>query len=339
VWKEANREEEKSAREGLCGIPGQSKNEFEVYGAVIPLRIRQWINNLKSKSQKTHVSVFLLNVIKEDPDYAPWYRLAQEVFDTLIPQLSDQEIKALSAKRANWFAIPVASEASIEEVANRQEPHLDFKLMDDGKSIRIGIRCNTVSSVEKLENILNSFHTVEKDNLIAEMRKLDGDFKTQVMSKIKETNFARVDAYERKFEIVSNSINENYIHQIFATARTIRDSGTARKRDKDLRLNPETPVIDLCYTVIDAEPPIFKAKLLQLKRIYEICLSVKTSSELREEEEKKRRKSVESRHTDLVTKYVCSKCGKEVQADPTHRLRFCDQDGMRIVAVKISQGN
>ena len=38
-------------------------------------------------------------------DYAYWYRLAEEVFGTLIPHLNDEEIAQLTPKKANWFAI------------------------------------------------------------------------------------------------------------------------------------------------------------------------------------------------------------------------------------------
>lgn len=226
---------------------------------------------------------------REVNDYVSWYRSAQEVLGPLIPSLSDEEIKAVSPKRANWFAIPLPSESSVEDVANRPDPHIDFKLMDDRRRIRIGIRCNTIASVEKLENILNSLHDQEKSELISEMQKLDGEFKTQVMAKIKETNFAHVDGYDTKFEISSNKIDESAINQVFDAARTIRNNGMVRKKDEGLSLNPETPVIDLCYVTIDADPSLFKEKLLQMKRMYEICLRVKTSSELRDEWKKKQK--------------------------------------------------
>lgn len=271
-----------------------------------------------------------MSTATESHDYIAWYRLAQEVLGTLIPALTDEEIRAVSPRRANWFAVPLASESSANEVANRHDPHVDFKLTDDGRRIRIGIRCNTVASVEKLENILNSFHGNEKADLVSEMQKLDGDFQTRVMAKIKETNFAHVDGYETKFEIASNSINDNVIEEIFEATRRIRNAGIVRKKDESLSLNPETPVLDLCYVTVSAEPSIFKEKLNQMKRIYEICLCVRTSSELREES---RKRKVDEE--DFETKYVCAKCAKEFPVGSARGMRFCDEDGMRIVAVKV----
>jgi hypothetical protein len=63
------------------------------------------------------------------PDYAYWYRLAEKVFGSLIPHLSNEEIDQLKPKRANWFPIPLSSETDIKEVANRPDPLIDFKIL------------------------------------------------------------------------------------------------------------------------------------------------------------------------------------------------------------------
>lgn len=262
-------------------------------------------------------------------DYAYWYRLAEEVFGTLIPHLNDEEIAQLTPKKANWFAIPLSSENEIKDVANRPDPHIDFKIKDDG-TLRIGMRCNTVASVEKMMNILDESQTVEKQEFLTEMRKLENDFQTQILNKIKETNFAHVDGYECKLIITSNKIDSELIDKLFSEIKDIREVGKRRLKEEHLSVNPETPVLDIAFTAIKQDPKIFKHKLSQMKRMYEICLSVKTSSELRAQKKKLQK----TQYIQWITKLKCSKCGKEFPPNSQAGMRFCNVDGMRIIAVK-----
>ena len=262
-------------------------------------------------------------------DYAYWYRLAEEVFGALIPHLSDEEITELTPKRANWVPIPLSSENDIKDVANRPDPHVDFKILDDG-TIRIGMRCNTVASVEKLGNILDAVQTAEKQEFVSEMGKLDDDFHTQVLNKIKETNFAHVNSYECKLSVRSNKMNDELINQLFNKIKEIREEGTKRLKEEHLSLNPETPVLEIAFTTIKQDPKVFKHKLSQMKRMYEICLSVKTTSELRAQKKKLQK----MQNTQWIIKLKCSKCGKEFASNSQTGLRFCDMDDMRIIAIK-----
>jgi hypothetical protein len=262
-------------------------------------------------------------------DCGYWYRLAEEVLGTLIPHLSDKEISQLTPKRANWFPIPLPSETEIKDVANRPDPHIDLKIVDDD-TIRIGMRCNSVASVEKIINILDAMQTTEKQELIAEMSKLDDSFQTQVLNKIKETNFAHVDSYELKFNIRSNKIDNEQINRLFNKIEEIREEGKRRLKEEHLSLNPETPVLDIAFTTIKQNPKVFKNKLSQIRRMYEICLSVKTVSELRAQKKKLQK----TQDTQYIIKLICSKCGKEFASNSQTGLRFCDVDGMRIIRLK-----
>lgn len=260
--------------------------------------------------------------------YVPWYRLAEEVFGDLIPHLSNEEICRLTPKKANWFPIPLSSETEIKEVANRPQPHIDFKLLDKSK-IRIGMRCNTVSSVDKMMNILDEMQTLERAEFIGELRQLSNDFKTQVLNKIKETNFAHVDKYDCLLKVQSNRIDDDLVHDIFSKVRTIREEGKRRLEEEHLSLNPETPVLDIIFTIIKQDPVVFKDKLSQIKKMYLICLNVKTSSEL-----KTQKKRLQQSENQWVIKLKCSKCGKEFSPNSFRGIGFCDEDGMRLIGVK-----
>ncbi|MGD0406608.1 MAG: hypothetical protein ABSB10_08180 [Candidatus Bathyarchaeia archaeon] len=261
-------------------------------------------------------------------DYTHWYRLAEEVFGNLIPQLSDEKIAQLTPKKGYWFPIPLFSETEIKDVANRPDPHIDFKI-GENETIRIGMRCNTIASVEKMRNILNEMQTVEKQEFLVEMGKLDDGFQTQVLVKIKEINFSHIDGYECKFIAQSNKIDDQVIHQVFHEVDTIREEGTRRLKEEQLRLNPETPVLDITFVTIKQDSNLFKQKLSQMKRMYQICIGIKTATELRAE----KKKLEKNLNDQWIIKYRCSKCGKEY-ASSKEGLRFCDQDGMRIIAVK-----
>jgi len=80
-------------------------------------------------------------------DYISFFRLSEEVLGELLPKLSDDEIVNL-VSNANWVAFPLPGELRKDEIENRPDPHIDLRLSAD--TLRIGLRCNTVLSVDKL---------------------------------------------------------------------------------------------------------------------------------------------------------------------------------------------
>ena len=97
------------------------------------------------------------------------------------------------------------------------------------------MRCNTVASVEKMMNILDESQTVEKQEFLTEIRKLENDFHTQILNKIKETNFAHVDGYECKLIITSNKIDSELIDKLFSEIKDIREVGKRRLKEGTLK--------------------------------------------------------------------------------------------------------
>ncbi|MHB8568494.1 MAG: TFIIB-type zinc ribbon-containing protein [Nitrososphaerales archaeon] len=261
-------------------------------------------------------------------DYVRWYRLAEEVFGKIIPHLTEEQIHELTPKRSDWFPIPLASEIDTIDVANRPGPHIDFKSLDDDM-IRIGMRFNTVGSVDKMMNILDSLHNEDRTVLISEMKKLDDDYQTQVLAKIKETNYAQVDSYRTEMIVQSNRIDQKIIDQIFQKVKSVREEGRQRMNDEGLSLNPVTPVLDMAFVIVNQDPEIFKEKLGKMKRMYEISLSIKTTPELNKE-----RKKLRAAKPVMIIKFKCSRCGKEYSKDQATNIRFCESDGMRIIPVR-----
>jgi len=259
-------------------------------------------------------------------DFVPWVRLSETVLgDDLMQILSDEQIEDLVSNK-DWIGLLLPEEDGKDEMKSRADPHIDLKLTDS--TIRIGMRCNTVKSVEKLANILEGYHSKDREELINVIRKLDDDFTTEVYAKIKDHNFSESGRYETKFKALTNSIDQSSIDRMFNEAKRIREEGTQRMKDELLPHNPVTPVIDVAYVTIPKDETQFTSKMSQLKPVFEISLRVKTTSELRAEE--KKRAELRKTFIPRVRGYSCVKCGKEYSEADARRLRFCPADGMRI---------
>jgi hypothetical protein len=130
-------------------------------------------------------------------DFLQWVRLSEEILgSSLVAHLPDEKVLELVSNRGGWIGLPLPGEFDKEEIENRPDPHIDLKLRSN--TIRIGMRCNTVKSIEKLANILEAAHSREKEELIAHMKRLDDDFATEVYSKIKERNFGERELSETR---------------------------------------------------------------------------------------------------------------------------------------------
>ena len=256
-------------------------------------------------------------------DYIPLFRLSESVLQALLPMLPDDQIVSLVSNQ-NWVAFPIPGEETREEIENRSDPHIDLRLTS--KSVRIGLRCNTVPSVDKMQNILLDYHLPEKDAIVSSMQKLDGDFQTAVYAKIKEHNWSERADYQTRFQRQTNLLDRAGIEEMFERSRHIREEGKRRMKDEDLPHNPVTPVLDLAYSTVErGNDASFLSKLAQLKPIYETCLKIKTAGSIRAEPrvKKKSRSAI----------FNCPKCGKEFTKEDARLRKFCDLDGMRIRAV------
>jgi len=268
-------------------------------------------------------------VVPSKEEYIHFFRLAETVLQDGIPKLSDGEIIAL-VSNVNWVAFPLQEEETMEEIENRPDPHIDLRLLDS--TVRIGLRCNTVRSVDKLQNILLDYHLSEKAVLVDSMRKLDDDFETMVYAKIKEHNWSERGDYQRRFQRQTNQLDTAGIEEMFQRSSEIREEGKRRMKEEGLPHNPVTPVIEIAFTTIDRlNDQLYLSKLSQLKPMFEACLKVKTEAAIRAEE----RKNVSKKVIPRKTNFSCPKCGKQFTDAEARQKKFCDVDGMKIRTVFI----
>lgn len=242
----------------------------------------------------------------------------------MIPSLKDEDAPQQISSR-DWFAFPLPTETERKQVVNRPDPHIDITLREPGK-IRVGIRCNTLRSVEKLKNILDGYHRQEKDQLVKQLAALDDRFVTIVISKQKEYNFAEAPRHETLFHAKTNTLDEEKIREIFHLVGDIRQRGVDKKRDQALSFLPEAPVIDIVAVLLPLDEEIFRLALGKIGPIFETCLRIETSAEIARE---RKRIAKETPKTVFVG-FRCPRCQTKFPKQEGAGLRFCPTCGTRI---------
>jgi len=215
-------------------------------------------------------------------DFVKWYRISESVLGNLIPHLSDQEIVSFVSDN-KWLVVPTEYETDRRDSINRRDPAMFINLSEKGK-IGLGIVYNTLASVERLRNILHTFHSLNKDELLKGLNELDDEFMTTVERKTKHYYFGQTPEYEEELKFHSNKIDSSSIFEIFKRADQIRHEGRREMKRRGIHWNPILPHINLAITWTERNEDVFRAKLEELKPIYEIVLRIKTDREIKDEE-------------------------------------------------------
>jgi hypothetical protein len=247
--------------------------------------------------------------------YIRWFKIAQEVLGSnLVRKLDDTDVINWIS-REHWLMLPLPTEIDMEDAKNRWDPNIYIELWEkNGKEkIGIGLTCNTIKSVEKMQNILDSYHNPERERLLFALKKLDNTFTASVSSKRKENHFAQSPDYDRKLELKSNEIDEKYIKEIFRITTEIRKKGIRLKETWGTSHPIEAPTFQLAYCGFPIDEDIFRKKLQELKPVFEICLHIKKSGELEKE-----KKKIENSKIVLI----CEKCRKIVSEQEYSKSKF-----------------
>lgn len=253
--------------------------------------------------------------------YVPWYKIAEEVFGPKLIKLSETDEDVTKwVSQEKWMILPLPYENEPKDAKSRKFPNIYFALLENGM-INLGLVCNTIASVEKMENILLPYSNPVKEALLAQMRVLSPEFMTCVSSKSKD-HFASVPSHQRVFEIPSNQINDASVHELFQKARTIRDRGKEVPAKYSPNYPSEAPVLDLATIRIEQDKDTFRKRLQDLKPLLETCLDVKTETQHEREEAKKPKKR--------IADYDCLKCGTKFTREQYDKVRFCPKCGTRI---------
>lgn len=251
----------------------------------------------------------------------------EELGSNLVRKLSDSEVIDWIS-RENWLMLPLPTETKMEKAKNRCDPNIYIslnKINSGTEEIGVGLICNTIDSVEKMRNILDSYHNPDRENLLSALKKLDNTFTASVRCKIKENHFAERPVYIHKYEIKSNQIDDKIIKNIFQITDEIRKNGIKLMKSRGKSHPIEAPTFELAYIEFQMNEDIFRRKLQELKPVFETCLHVKRSGELERE-----KKKVEA--AQIILK--CKKCDKTVTEDEYFMNKFCPKCKSLIMRVK-----
>jgi len=226
-------------------------------------------------------------------EYIRWYKIAEEVLAGSIPFLGEDEIIKFVSQN-NWLIIPAGNEADRQESIIRSDPNIYFDLSEEGK-IHVGFVCNTLESVRRVRNLLHGFHTIEKDNFIRELRKLNEEFKTGVERKIKEHHFQQSPEYEAEFQFPTNMIDSALLLEAFEKIDRIMEESNEMMRRQGKSWRTLAPVINIAHTVIDRDENKFREVLKKLKPAYQVALRIKTDEEIKKEIQRRERRKEEER--------------------------------------------
>jgi hypothetical protein len=246
--------------------------------------------------------------------YVELYHIAQDVLGSNLVKLieNDDEIRSEWISKEEWLMLPLPSEVSMNDAKNRMEPNIYISIYDDDKYVEIGIEANTLHCVHQLKNILHEFHNKEKSDILEKIHQLDDSFSTRVNRKIKDKHFSQRPEYKQMFLIQSNELNNDSIDEMFLVTDTIRKSGLHLKEIRGTPHPIETPTIELISTKFQNDDEVFKQKLQSIKPIFEICLNIKTKTELNKREKEK-----------IVV--ICTKCKEIISENEFANDIFCQK--------------
>lgn len=248
--------------------------------------------------------------------YIKWFKIARDVLGSdLVGEINDEAIVKWVSNE-NWLMLPLPTEVDLEAAKNRWDPNIYITLDENSsgrEKIGIGLTCNTIKSVEKIQNILDSYHNPKRERLLSALKKLDNSFKASVSSKIKENHFAQPPVYLTKLKIESNKIDGNRIKEIFKITSEIRENGKRLMEVRGKSHPIESPTFELAYCYIPRDEEIFRKKLQEIKPVFEACLRVKRNSELEREKKK-------LRDSEIVL--ICEKCHKIVSEQEYSKNKF-----------------
>jgi len=230
-----------------------------------------------------------------------WYRVSESILGNLIPHLTDDEISSFISNN-KWLVIPTKHEFNKKDSVNRPDPSIYINV-SRRREIGLGIVCNTLTSIERMRNILHTFHTLDKEELVERLNGLDDGFVTSLERKVKKHHYTQTPVYGLVLEIPSNRIDSSSISGIFERVDQILDEGRQEMKQRGIHWRPVLPHMNLAITWMELNEDVFRGRLGQLKTIYEIVLRIKTDKEIKDEEKRLKKEQItekQRRFTEFV---------------------------------------
>ena len=203
--------------------------------------------------------------------YVGWFRLLENEFDKLVPELSDMDVLE-SVTLEDTLIIPTIGE---DMPRNQRKAHPSIVLILKDDSIETRISYSDKESMEIFRNILNESQKTHLDQLIDEMGRLDPSYETLLYSKARDEKKPRL---VRKY--VTSRLDEGLLERILNESEQLRRGGRRQGLDSSIYIPPETPEFILVRKITPLTTEEFVKVLHKLKPIYALLLKIKTQREM-----------------------------------------------------------
>ncbi len=250
--------------------------------------------------------------------YLPWYRIAESVLGGLVPAgRTDREVMEMISPN-DWLIIPTHTESSRHQSIVRPDPNIYFSVRQE---IELGLVCNTLRSILKMRNILLQYHSKDEEKFIGQLHRLDDTFETTVGKKRYPYHPRQSPLYTEVFSHRSNMMNESVFEKTFSLAQGVYEEGREEQSKLGIKWNPIRPTVGLTECSLPHNRDLFEEKLRAIVPLYELCLSIKTETEIRRE----------ARRSGMIERLRCPSC--KYGPIPAQITRFCPECKTKMIPV------
>jgi hypothetical protein len=202
--------------------------------------------------------------------YISWYRILEQHFDGLTPDLTDNEIME-NVTQEDQFIIPTNKESKTEEMA-KAYPNISIKLSETG--IELGILYNEADQFALIKNIFRETHTDQLQKLLNQFQKLDDGYETVLYSKSREEKSILIRKY------VTSRVDKQLIGRVIDEAESLRKGGRQIVNNQSTYVPPKNSELYLTRIRIALNEEEYKKSVEEIKPIYETLTEIKTQREI-----------------------------------------------------------
>lgn len=229
--------------------------------------------------------------------------------DEIFPSLNDGQFEEF-VSQMGWMGVPSFS-LSKKELTNSDQAHISI-LLKDGK-VRLFLWFNGIKAVNRFVNILTSYSTEVKNDLVGILRNLDERYSIKIL--YTEKLYSATANWNVVNEFKCKNLSEEDINKIL---HTIKETKNQRDTRQSIIKNSQvaTIAISMADITLDSHNDIgIKEALGNLVKLTKICHLIKSNSEIKKiEKEKKRKIKVISCTScglifpDETTRSICPRC-------------------------------
>ncbi|MHA2075872.1 MAG: hypothetical protein ACW97X_14725 [Candidatus Hodarchaeales archaeon] len=231
--------------------------------------------------------------------YVGWYFLLKEIFDDLVPDLTNDEILH-NVSRDDILVIPTIFEDA-KPTDKKYVPNLFMILTNE--RIRLGLVFGNKKSVDNFQNIFHEANIEIYNRLFKILSELPNDYETKLFI---QNNSKEKEKLLRKY--ITNKLDTLILDRLFDEAKYYRQTRREEKENKVIYKPPQKTKIYLIEQNIPLDQVRFVQSLQNIKPIYEVLFKIKNKREIiKSKLAKPKRKKKEYRNFIEIVNDVRSK--------------------------------